>query len=108
MGRACVRLKHGNTNCAAANASMLLQLSTCVLLSTKEAQKPIVWSTFCTIKIVDLSPACPYRGKRVVMPFLFQACFKAGEGCSGHKLAGSAGPGAQDNLMACIPWMPAA
>lgn len=40
------------------------------------------------------------------MPFNFQAHFK--EGCSGYKLTGSAGPGAQDDLMACIPWMPAA
>lgn len=33
--------------------------------------------------------------------------FQGREGCPGHMLTGSAGPGAQDNLMACILWMPA-
>lgn len=38
--------------------------------------------------------------------FQLSSMFQGREGCSGHMLTGSAGPGAQDNLMACILWMP--
>lgn len=39
--------------------------------------------------------------------FQLSSMFQGREGCPGHMLTGSAGPGAQDNLMACILWMPA-
>lgn len=39
--------------------------------------------------------------------FQLSGMFQGREGCSGHTLTGSAGPGAQDNLMACTLWMPA-